>query len=283
MAAPPFAPFRLLVTAAVLSVATALSEAGPLGPRPLAAQIFDSSHAANLPTTATLPSGDLLFEISHRFTPPISDGSEALWGLDGPVINRLGLAYAVTDAALLGVRRSNLADNVELWGSARLVEGGSEGVPFAFGVTGAVAWNTASTQGVTDGRTDNERQAYLQAVLDVGLGETVSVGLVPTYLRNPRIRDIEADDAFVLGLHGRVLATDNLGFIAEWIVSEDRPGRAFDSGALGLEIRTRGHFFKLLLTNQVRMNPSQVLGGSTVEFTPDEWRIGFNITRRIVF
>ncbi|MEX0836768.1 MAG: DUF5777 family beta-barrel protein, partial [Gemmatimonadota bacterium] len=71
--------------------------------------------------------------------------------------------------------------------------------------------------------------------------------------------------------------------IAEWIVSEERPGRAFDSGALGFEIRTRGHFFKLLLTNQTRMNPSQLLGGSAVEFTPDEWRIGFNITRRIAF
>lgn len=279
MAASPSAPFRLLVAVAVLTLGTALPEGAPLGPRPLAAQIFHSSHAANLPTTATLPAGDLLFEISHRFTPAISDGSEAFWGLDGPVINRLGLAYAVTDAALLGVRRSNLADNVELWGSARLIEGGSEGLPFAFGVTGAIAWNTSPPQSVPD----NETQAYLQGVLDVGLGEIVSVGIVPTYLRNPRIRDVEPDDAFVLGLHGRVLATENLGLIAEWIVSEERSGRAFDSGALGVEIRTRGHFFKLLLTNQTRMNPSQLLGGSAVEFTPDEWRIGFNITRRIAF
>ena len=279
MAAPSSAPIRLLVAVAALSTGIVLPEGAPIGPRPLSAQIFHSSHAANLPTTATLPAGDLLFEISHRFTPAISDGSEAFWGLDGPVINRLGLAYAVTDAALLGVRRSNLADNLELWGSARLLEGGSEGLLFAVGVTGAVAWNTSPPQGVPD----NETQAYLQGVLDLGMGETVSVGIVPTYLRNPRIRDLEADDAFVLGLHGRVLATDNFGLIAEWIVSEERPDRAFDSGALGLEIRTRGHFFKLLLTNQVRMNPSQLLGGSAVEFTPDEWRIGFNITRRIAF
>jgi hypothetical protein len=283
MTAPSSTLSRLLVAGAALSIGTAFPEGAPLGPRPLAAQIFHSSHAANLPTTATLPAGDLLFEISHRFTPPVSEGSEAFWGLDGPVINRLGLAYALTDAALLGVRRSNLADNVELWAGTRLLEAGTEELPLALGVTGAIAWNTASTQGVTDGRTENETQAYLQGVLDIGLGETVSVGIVPTYLHNPRIRDLEADDAFVLGLHGRVLATDNLGFIAEWIVSEERQGRAFDSGAFGLEIRTRGHFFKLLLTNQVRMNPSQLLGGSAVEFTPDEWRLGFNITRRIVF
>lgn len=283
MAASPSAPFRVLVALAALTLGTVLPEGAPLGSRPLAAQIFPSSHSANLPTTTTLPAGDLLFEISHRFTPAISDGSEAFWGLDGPVINRLGLAYAVTDAALLGVRRSNLVDNVELWGSARLLEGGSEGLLFALGVTGAVAWNTASTGGVVDGRTDNETQAYLQGVVDLGLKESVSLGIVPTYLHNPRIRDLEADDTFVLGLHGRVAATDNLALIAEWIVSEELPDRAFDSGALGLEIQTRGHFFKLLLTNQTRMNPSQLLGGSAVEFTPDEWRIGFNITRRIAF
>ena len=253
--------------------------AGPRGGGALAAQIFQSSHAANLPTTTTLPQGDLLFEISHRFTPAVSEGSEALWGLDGPVINRLGLAWAVTNRALLGARRSNLDDNLEFWASTRILEGGSEETPFSLGLTGALAVNTSPPQGVED----NEAQAYLQAVLDVGIGPAVAVGVVPTYVRNPRIRDLEADDTFVLGLHGRLELTDGVGFLAEWIVSDDRPGQTHDSGSFGLEIRTRGHFFKLLLTNQIRMNPSQVLGGSAVEFAPDEWRLGFNITRRIAF
>lgn len=265
----------------VIPLTLALSLLAPLtgrqGDGRVEAQIFPSSHAANLPTTTTLPQGDLLFEISHRFTPAVSEGSEALWGLDGPVINRLGLAWAATDAALVGARRSNLDDNLELWASARLLEGGSDQLPFALGLAGAFAVNTSTPQGVED----NETQAYVQAVLDVGLGESVAVGIVPTYVRNPRIRDLEADDAFVLGMHGRVALTDGLGFLAEWMVSEERTGQAYDSGAFGLEIQTRGHFFKLLLTNQVRMNPSQALGGASVEFTPGEWRLGFNITRRI--
>ena len=271
----------LRATSVTLSFLLALVFLSPLaGPRAegaLEAQIFQSSHAANLPTTTTLPQGDLLFEISHRFAPAVSEGSEAFWGLDGPVINRLGLAWAATDKALVGARRSNLDDNLELWGSVRLVEGGSEELPFALGLAGAFAVNTSTPQGVQD----NETQAYLQAVLDVGLGSAVAVGVVPTYVRNPRIRDLEADDAFVLGLHGRLELSDGVGFLAEWIVSEERAGQAFDSGAFGLEIQTRGHFFKLFLTNQIRMNPSQLLGGSSVEFVPDEWRLGFNITRRI--
>ncbi|MEX2466001.1 MAG: DUF5777 family beta-barrel protein [Gemmatimonadota bacterium] len=262
-------------------VVLSLAVSGALGPRSVLGQVFQSSHVANLPTATTLPSGDLLFEISHRFAPPVSEGAEALWGLDGPVINRLGLAYAVSDQALVGVTRSNLEDNLELGAQMRLFEGGAEGRPLALGVKGAVAWNTSPT--LVQGAEDNESQLYLQLVLNAGFGPNVALGLVPTYLRNPRIRDFEADDAFVLGVHGQVALSPNLNFLGEWIVSENRPGQEFDSGTFGIELRTRGHFFKILLTNQVRMNPSQVLGGSAVEFTPDDWRLGFNITRRIVF
>ena len=150
-------------------------------------------------------------------------------------------------------------------------------MPVALGLAGGFAVNTSPPPGVDD----NETQAYLQAILDVGVGSTVAMGVVPTYVRNPRIRDRESDDAFVLGLHGRAELTEGLGLVAEWMVSEERPGQTHDSGSFGLEIRTRGHFFKLFLTNQVRMNPSQAMGGAAVEFTPDEWRLGFSITRRI--
>jgi hypothetical protein len=31
------------------------------------------------------------------------------------------------------------------------------------------------------------------------------------------------------------------------------------------------------------MNPTQVLGGTPVDFEPDEWRFGFNLTRLLPF
>lgn len=250
-------------------------------PRPVDGQVFQSTHAANLPTATTLPSGNLLFEISHRFTPAISEGGEALWGLDGPVINRFGLAYAVGDRALVGVSRSNLNDNLELGTQLRFFEGGSPGRPLALGAKGAVAWNMSPS--LVQGAEDNEAQIYLQLMLEAGLGANFAFGLVPTYLRNPRIRDFDTDDAFVLGIHGTMAVTPNVNVLGEWVITEERPEQEYDSGTFGIELRTRGHFFKILVTNQVRMNPSQVLGGSATEFTPDEWRFGFNITRRIAF
>ncbi len=260
--------------------AAALAAAALGAPTGAAAQIFDSQQAVNLQTTTTLPAGDLLFEISHRFFPPVSDGGDALWGLDGPVINRLGLAYAATDRVMLGIQRSILDDYLELTAKAGLIQADDAALPFHLGIAGGVAWNMSPA---LVGAEDNELQAYVQVPIEARLGEPVALGVVPTWLHNPRIRDPESDDAFVLGVHGQVSLTDAVSLLGEWIVSEERPDQEYDTGTFGVQLRTRGHFFKLLVTNQVRMNPSQVLGGSEAPFEADELRIGFNITRRLSF
>ena len=94
-------------------------------------RVFHSVQAANLPTATTLRGGDLLFEISHRFNSAISDGADALWGFDGPVFNRIGLSYGLSDQLTVGVLRTNLADNLELDATLRFWEGGDAGARFA--------------------------------------------------------------------------------------------------------------------------------------------------------
>lgn len=274
------------VTIAVLLAATLLAT----GPSTVDAQvIFHSPQSANLPTAETLQKGQWLFEISHRFSPPVSDGADALWGFDGPVINRLGLAYAASDRVMLGVLRSNLSDNLELNAKARVFEGGSDAVPVMIGLMGGIAWNTEAPTGA--GADENESQQYAQLMLNTLLGERLAVGIVPTLLRNPTIEDADSETVFVLGLHGQLYLSDKMSFLAEWIISDDRSGpqhpdpnaQAHDSGSFGIEIETRGHFFKVVLSNQQRLNPTQVLGGTAYEFTPGEWRVGFNIQRKLIF
>lgn len=253
-----------------------------LTPAPAASQaVFHSHQVANLPTAETLPSGAWLFEISHRFDRAISEGAEAFWGLDGPVLNRLGLTYAPTGSLMLQLQRSNLQDNVDLNAKLSVFEGGSETLPVEVAVLGGVAWNTEVAE--VEGAEDNEAQAYAQLVVNAMLGGRVAVGVVPTYLRNPRIRDVETENAFVLGVNGQAYLADWASVLAEWIVSEERAGLENDAVTFGVELETRGHFFKLLVTNQARMNPSQHLAGSPTPFEPDEWRFGFNITRLLPF
>lgn len=263
--------------AAALAVAAAGLQAQERG----AVNVFHSNQSANLPTATTLRQGDWLFEISHRFQPPFSDGADALWGLDGPVTYRLGLSYSVTDRIMLGVQRTNLEDNLELSAKLRIYQGGSAGMPFMVAVAGGTAWNTDPV--LVDGAEDNELQAYGLLMLNALFAERLALGVVPGIVHNPRILDAETESSFVLGLHGQVYLTDSMSLLGEWLASEERADLEFDGVTFGLEFETRGHFFKLLATNQIRPNLTQLLGGSSVEFVPDQLRFGFNITRLLPF
>jgi hypothetical protein len=254
------------------------------GPTAEPVTVFHSTQAANLPTAETLRRGELLFEISHRFQPAMSQGSHALWGLDGPVTNRLGLAYAPTDRIMVGVLRSNLDDNLEFNAKARVLEGGrGSSVPWMAGVMGGVAINTQTIGG--PGYNGDETQAYGQLILNALVGGRLALGAVPTFLHNPRIADATAKNAFVLGMNGTLYLSSMAAVFGEWLASGARPDyndpsvTLKDAVTLGLQLETGGHFFKLMVTNSTRLDPAQVLPGTPYSFTPHEWRFGFNITR----
>lgn len=247
----------------------------------LAQQPFHSTQSANLATTETLRPGNWLFEISHRFLPPFSDGANALWGLDGPVFNRLALSHSPTQDVLIGIQRTNFEDNLELNAKAVFLKQQGEGFAFDAGVMAGIAWNMDVFERA--GAEDNESQFYGQLLLDALIGEKFAVGFAPTYLRNPRILDFEKANGFSLGVHGQAYVTRSMSLLAEWIFSEERVEFENDSGTFGIELQTRGHFFKLLVTNQVLMNPTQFLVGTPYAFEFDQLRFGFNIVRLLPF
>lgn len=252
------------------------------GSSPIAAQeIFHSTQTANLQTTETLRAGNLLFEISHRFGVPVAEGLDELFGFDGPSNIRFGLSYAPSDKVLLSLLRTNDEDNLELHAKVILAEGGSGSMPFKLGVLGGGAWNSQPV--LLAGVEDNELQFYAQLLANVLMGDRLAVGLVPTFLRNPRLRDVEADNAIALGIQAQWYAAPAVSFLAEWLITEARAGQAYDTGTFGVEFETRGHFFKILFTNQSRINATQVLGGAAVPFEFDQLRVGFNITRLLPF
>jgi len=243
---------------------------------------FRSTQSANLPTAVMLRGGNMLFEISHRFDTPVSQGASALWGIDGPVNNRLGLTYAAHERLMLSVLRSNYQDNVELSAKFLGVSTSVGPVPLQIAALGGFAWNTEVFE--TAGATDNELQTYVQVIANVLLGDRVALGVVPTFLRNPRILDVDSETALAVGINGQVYLDDTWSFLGEWIVSETQLETPNDGASFGVEIRTRGHFFKLLVTNQAFMSPTQFLAGSPHDFTdPDDWRFGFNLVRLLPF
>lgn len=242
--------------------------------------VFHSPLAANLPTAETLRQGEFQFEISHRFSPPVSTGINALWGLDGPVVNRLGLAYAFTDRIFTTFQRSNLEDNWDLNTKVRLAEGGRDGIPWMVAFAGGGAWNT-EVSGRSAGDSRNF-QFYAQGVVNVLLGGKWGVGVVPSYLYNSQIRSDAVQQELTLGINGQVYL-GRWSILAEWNISDSKTDLEYDSGTFGIELETGGHFFKLVLSNTDRMNPAQFLAGAARPFEADEWRLGFNITRLLRF
>lgn len=245
-----------------------------------AQDVFHSVQSANLPTAVIMPRGSWLFEISHRFDAPFSNGSSDLWGLDGPAYNRLGLMYSVHDRVQLGIQRSNIEDNVEL--NAKVGVWSATGdLPLEVAAMGGVAFNTQVFE--VDGAEDNETQFYAQLLLNARVGDRFALGVVPTFLHNQRLRDVDAHQAIAVGVHGQLYVTPSMSLLAEWVAAPAREGLEHDPATFGIEFQTRGHFFKLLVTNQARLNPTQFLGGTRTPFEPDEWRFGFNITRLLPF
>jgi len=271
---------RWLVSVAFLTAASMTGTTSPVSAQG-AIDVFHSTQSANLPTATTIPKGWGLFEISHRFLPSFSQGADALWGLDGPVYNRLGLAYAPTERLMVGLQRSNFDDNLEFNAKAWLLEGRSGEMRYKVAAMGGYAINFGATP--TGGVRDNESQYYGQAILDASVADRFALGVVPTVFRNPRIEDIDPVSTFVLGLHGQYRATRSLSLLAEWIVSVQSVQYPHDGVSFGLEIETLGHFFKLLATNQVRMNPTQYLVGTPFGYGKNDWHFGFNITRALRF
>lgn len=249
--------------------------------------LFRSTHGISLPTAEALQKGNFEFEISHRFYPPIADGIDALYGFDGPVAMRLALAYAVSNRLAATLGRSNVDKNIDLQLKYRSIEMRGRQVSAVVAGRAGMAWNALKTYYFDKELNLVERpknhkshfQYYLQAIVNAMPDKRVCLGLVPSYLVN---RDIHADrwtNAFTLGTNANVYLDKYFSLIGECsFLLTDKYGR-HNPGAVGIEVNTGGHFFKLFVTNQIYLNPSQYLAGAVDPFAHDKIHLGFLITR----
>jgi hypothetical protein len=194
---------------------------------------------------------------------------------------RLGLGYAPTNRLLVTFARSNFMDNWDLQLKFRALGVEAGGVPILVAFLGGAAWST-DVPGRDAGDAGN-RQYYGQLILNTVVADRVALGLVPSYLYNVLLDEIDPVQDFYLGVYGQVFLTNVLSVNAEWTIGENRAELSSDAGAVGIELETGGHFFKIFLTNSVRLNPSQYLVGTDFPFEADELRLGFAITRLLRF
>lgn len=245
--------------------------------------LFHSDMAFNLPTAETIRKGELQFEIAHRFEEPIQTGHETFYGLDSHVHLRLALGYAFTDRFTVTAARSNAFGNVDLRLKYRFLEWKGK-VPVMAAAQAGAGWNSilAEHQQEPEARSSvnaYQMQYYAGIVFNTMLGERLGLGLVPSYVTNSDLFDPSDPDTVAVGGYLRVRLTRSISAMAEINHAFSGFDRGHDPVAAGLELETGGHFFKIMVTNSMYLNPSTYLAGSEYPFADDEWRLGFIITR----
>ena len=239
--------------------------------------LFHSTHVINLMTGETLQKGDFEFEVSHRFIPPIKEGYDAFWGLDGPANIRLALGYAPTDHMVLTLGRSNVTDNLDLQLKYKAAQIRHDIFPSIIAFNLGVAWNTE----VGDRSKGDSRnfQYYAQLIYNTLIINKIGIGLVPSYLYNSALTTEEIKYSFTMGTYLQYYFSSAWSILLEWNPTVTGWRDSYNSVSMGIELETGGHFFKIFVTNNDLINMSQFLAGADKKFSDGDVRLGFMITR----
>lgn len=239
--------------------------------------LFHSTHSINLPTTETHQKGDLEFEISHRFIPTVSDGIDALYGFDGPANIKFSLGYVVTENIIASIARTNVDDNLLIKGKYQFFQFDNSSLPFQVAFEGGIAWNSDP---IGRAASDNMNfQYYGQLIFNTLINKKLGIGLVPSYIYNSHIYCPEKEYSFTFGTNLQYYISSLVSVLAEWNPTVYGFRNKYNSLSFGVELETGGHFFKIILSNNATLNPTQFLSGADLPITTKNWRIGFNITR----
>ena len=254
--------------------------------KPTVLNLFHSINAVNLPTAETLLRNELEYEISHRFNKTV-DANKAYFGIDGPATIRMALTYAITNDLMVTFGRSNQDDNIDFRVKYKVFQFAHNTLPVLVALRAGGAWNTEVYEEITNEERDltNSKnfQYYGQAIFNTMIAKKLGIGVVPSYLYNSHIYCEEPEYSFTVGGYVQYYLSAMFSFYVETNATVTGWRQKYNPVAIGVEIETGGHFFKIFLGNSHIMNPSQYLAGADLYVEDGEWRLGFNITRILKF
>ena len=115
------------------------------------------------------------------------------------------------------------------------------------------------------------------------IANKLGIGIVPSYLYNSHIYCEDTEYSFTLGGYLQYYLSAMFSIYVETNFTVTGWRKDYNPIAIGVEIETGGHFFKIFLGNSHSINPSQYLAGADLYVEDGEWRLGFNITRILKF
>ncbi|GAB4178195.1 MAG: hypothetical protein Kow00108_13910 [Calditrichia bacterium] len=268
----------------ILMISIALLNGQPkwkssLSTKPVITNLNHSINGILLPTTTTLGKFEGQLDIIHHFFPKINDGFDALYGLDGPVINRFAFHFGYSKDGYITLARSNQSDNYSLELKHKIFKKYNGNFPMDVAVRAGSAWNS---QVIIRERSDSRNfQFFGQLIINTLISNKVGLGIVPGIVRNPDIFAPDAGTQITLGMHFQYYFNRLISFPVEFVpvITEKEKFHTFTAG---VELETGGHFFKIFVTNNVFINPTQSLSGGDLDVMDGDLRFGFMITRLLV-
>jgi len=257
-------------------------EAAPQGrepssqPQGFSRPAFWGTRLVNLPTTTTLGKGEFLFRVSHRFQPPVSDGWDAFYGLDGPAFILLSFGYGIADNLMLTLGRSRLFQEWDLYADWLILDQTkNKSLPLtaALEVGGSLVSQDEPVDAEWSGR------FRLNALLSLScqVSDSLSVLVVPAFSSNTNFWEPDSEGTFALGIGGRFMFLPDLSLIAEWIPALAGYDDISNGWGLGVEKKIGGHVFQFFVTNSIGICAAQFLPGGDLRLADGDFRLGFNI------
>lgn len=265
-------------------------------------QAFPGLTLANLQTAETFEKGAFMYRIAHRFNSPTNVGFDQLFGLDGGASMMTQLAFPFSDKFLISGARSKINATFEVGAKWRLFRQKSDGsVPFSAALYAGVDW--ATLKGIADPdnpaqilkRTAGDRFAFFaQLPVTRRFGHKLSAAFVPGILLNGNVNVPSEDPLVTMGVGAKYSFNEKYGLFAEIvpIVSGDataltvggtylKDGKQTfsDTFAAGVEIKSGGHVFHILVSNSGGNTTNQYMSGGNFDILDGDFRLGFSIYR----
>jgi mono/diheme cytochrome c family protein len=237
----------------------------------------------NLPTTQSISKREVLFRVSHRFFPAVSEGYDEYFGLNGPANILIGLGVGITEDLSFGFGHSNFNHEWELALQWRLLEQGRQwNFPLSVSLRASGSLITQKTDDESVFRSENFKSNW-QLMLSRQFTNALSVLLVPSLATNTYYLDPLTENTFALGTGARFMFMENISLVGEWVPVLSGYKFRHNAWGLGLEYKVGGHVFHVFATNSFGLTSDQYLTGGNLDFKENDYRIGFNIYRSFWF
>lgn len=251
--------------------------------REYAEPIFSTTILTIGQSTETATSGDLVFNVQHRFG-TVNSGWYDFFGLD-QATTRLGFQYGITDWLSIGIGRTTLEKTYD--GSVKIKilrqSSGKHNMPFSLSYFGNMAISSLKWQNTEQTNYFSSRMSYVnQLLLAYKFKKVASIQLMPTFIHYNLVETAEDDhDVWSVGAGGEFRISDRISLSAEYyyVISKQTAEDFVNPFSIGMNINTGGHVFQLYATNASGIIEQHFIGRTTGKWANGDIHIGFNISR----